>query len=216
MRTRAGRLAAGLGVVLAGSVSGCWLDKPTNPLVRNPNQNIPKTNLNSPMPGNGYMGPSGGQPVGPSAIGAPISRPSGAPSNPAAVGMTSGAVAGAPAAGNPSPLSPPPGSGVGAGQPIASSGGAAAPRTIQPVASFGAGAVSTPSDLDPPPSSQNQARDKELPGVQPISTQNMDARRTWQKPSPPPIPVDPLQPRDSAPLPMPKNRIGEPLAPPPG
>jgi hypothetical protein len=211
-------LAAGFGLFVAGTMTGCW-STPTNP-PRNPNQNIPKQNVGTGTQGNSPYA-SSGQSNGPansgSAIGAAgnnggfISRQSGAPSDPAArVGMTSGAMAGTTGAGAVPPLNPSPaGNGV---QPIATNGGQGATGAVQPVVNIGRGNAAAPAaELDPPPSAQKQPSEKEFPAVPALSHAGVDKPLNWERktpafpdpssaaaPSGPPMPkvksVDPIEP----------------------
>jgi hypothetical protein len=226
IRARARMLAAGIGLLAASSLTGCWSTSPNpSPAYRSGNQNIPKTNLNSGVNTGNSMGAGNGQPVGTGTgmnntgmAGSGITtRQSGAPVDPNAgrVGMTSGALAGSPGAagGSPPYLNPPPNN-VGGAQPIATStsqGGIKAPT--QPVSFAGVGAgPASPADLDPPPSANTRPP---IPSVPAISAEGLDKPRNWQRKTPM-LDVDTTPAISPTKPPMPlKLSDADPLAPPP-
>jgi hypothetical protein len=193
VRFRAGKLVAGIGVILAGTLSGCWdaQKRPSGPT------NFPKGTINTGgagQPGNNSAAFPGNPNLN-NANGAPINRTTGAPpfvenSGRSSVGPASTNM------GNPAnPLLTPP---VNSG-PIATNGGATR-NGIQP-ANFGPapGASGRPGEPMPLPLKDTDANASSIPSVPPISTQGQDPKTRYYRSSPPPIPDDALNPTISLP-----------------
>lgn len=197
VRFRAGKLVAGIGVILAGTLSGCWdaQKRPAGPT------NFPKGTLNTGAAG--QSGNNSGAFSGTSNSntgGAPVNRTTGNPpfvdQGRAGGPLSSNAVGPA----NSSLLSPPVNSG-----PIATNGSAAR-SGIQPAnANFGPAPAGSgkPGDLVAPPDNlpvkDSDLAASSLPTVPPISTQGQDPKTRFRRQSPPPIPEDALTPPPSLP-----------------
>lgn len=235
IQARAGRLLAGVGILMTAMVAGCQ-NTPTLPGMgmnrpnANTNTNIPRTAVGNGMATNngaaaGNMGNGAATGMGAANVNSAnsMNRVTGPPMNPTGqVGMNMGAMAGptnpAGAAGSPSylnqPLGPPPGATISGVQPIATSNPPAA-RPMQPVNYNAPNTAGPLLDLDPTPSGQNAGRTKEVPSVPPISAADLDRPRNWQKPKSPQMADLDLPTLEPQKPPMPNPRGADTLGPPP-
>ena len=172
---------AGVGVILAGTMTGCW-DTPKRPN-SSLGTNIPKTNVNMPGGSGGSTGGMSGSSSNRTTGNPPIFDQSGRPTSGAPTSNNTVK----PAAGNNNlltPLADPNGL-----QPIATNGAKPA-AGIQPANYAGADPSGNPPPLKLPLTDSSAPTG---PAVEPISVQNLDAKPKFRS-SPPQIPVDSLQP----------------------
>lgn len=184
-RFRAGKLVAGIGVILAGTMTGCW-EAPKRPSNLH-GTNIPKTNVG--MPG-GAAGSSGGATGGTSANrttgNPPLFDRDGRPTSGSSTGNSNMGPSAA-TGGNPNLLTPP---GGGNGQQPIATNATKQPNGIQPANYAGSDPSGSPAPLKLPLTESSMPTG---PAIEPVSTQNLDAKPKFRS-SPPQIPVDSLQP----------------------